>query len=623
MPYASRHFAALRIATLAVAVLVAGCSITPTEPEPDPDRVAAEEARAAGDPGAAARRYAAAADAASPPDSALLRLTAAWFHLEADETDRASALLEEVEIDGESPDALVDLHHAVRARLRLVEDDITGALALVDERLPSDTVAARELLQVKALALALDERHLASAEVRAAVDELLPTEWERGNNRDALWRSLDNVPMSRLRDIVPPPPDTFGAWLELNFLARSQRFDPPTLEESLRLWKERYPDHPAADDDLRTALLDRYLKSTDYPEHVAVLIPLSGDLAAAGRAIRDGMLAGYYASDRERPVLTFHDVGENGDDPWSTYLQVAQEGASLVIGPLTRPAVEVFAQARSLPVPVLALNGSSNQSQPPSGLYRFGLLPEDDARAAARHAYTTGMRHVAVLVPDGDWGRRVEAAFEAELENLGGVVVAAQRYSESSQDHAFSLRRLFSLDDSGTREQRLRSTIGRSVETTPRRRQDIDAVFVGAFPDQARVIRPQIRFHQGTALPVLTTSHAYDGSANGSDSDLIGVTFFDTPWSLGESTPTVDRPRMEQLMGGSLGRYSALYGLGIDAYRLIPELNRLRADSQERMTGATGDLWIDDSGHVRRDLRAARFQRDGVGILGNGDANRR
>lgn len=623
MPYASRHFTALRIATLAVAVVVGGCSITPTEPEPDPDRVAAEEARAAGDPAAAARRYATAAEGASAPDSEILRLTAAWFHLEAGESGRARSLLEEVELDEDSPEALVDLHQAVRARLRLTEDDIEGALTLVEERLPSQTEAARELLLVKAQALALDERYLASAEIRAALDEMLPTEWERGNNRDALWTSLDSVPMARLREIMPPPPDAFGAWVELNFLARSQRFDPPTLEESLRLWVERYPEHPAADDEVRTTLLQRYLEATDYPEHVAVLLPLSGELAAAGRAVRDGMLAGYYASDRERPTLTFHDVGEDGDDPWSTYLRVAQEGASLVVGPLTRPAVEVFTQARSLPVSVLALNGSSDQSEPPSGLYRFGLLPEDDARAAARHAYTTGMRHVAVLVPDGDWGRRVGAAFETELDALGGVVVATQRYSESSQDHSFSLRRLFSLDDSDAREQRLRSTIGRSVETTPRRRQDIDAVFVGAFPDQARVIRPQIRFHQGTALPVLTTSHAYDGSADSGDSDLVGVTFFDTPWSLGQSTPPPDRPRMEQVMGENLGSYSALYGLGIDAYRLIPELNRLRGDSQERMTGATGELWIDDSGHVRRELRAARFQRDGVEILGNGDATRR
>lgn len=619
MSHASRYRLMPRAAMLAAVVALGACTVMPTDPEPSPELTEALDAREAGDVGRAARAYADAAAGKQPPDSEILRLTAAWFYIEAGEVDTATELFEAVETDEDSPELLLDLHHAVEASLALQRDAVEEALTLVGARLPSETVAARKLLLARARGLTMDGRLLDAVEARAALEPLLPTDWERDSNRAALWDTLGDVPMARLREIMPPPPDDFGAWVELEFLTRAQRFDPPTLEESLRLWESRYPDHPAADRDYRAELLARHLEGIGYPERIAVLLPLSGDLADAGRAVRDGMLAAYFHSDAEdRPVLIFHDVGDDGEDPWAAYMRAAQDGADLVIGPLTRPAVQVFAEARSLPVPVLALNGAPDELQPPTGLYRFGLLPEDDARAAARYAYASGQRHVAVLVPDGDWGRRVGRAFSEELEAAGGVVVGRQSYSESSQDHAFSLRRLFALEDSDTRRRRVQGTVGGTIEYEPRRRQDIDAIFVGAFQDQARVIRPQIRFHQGTTLPVLTTSHAYVGRVSDADSDLVGVTFFDSPWSLGESTPAPDRRTLERMLGGNLGNHGALYGLGADAYRLIPQLRRLRDDPAQRIDGATGTLWIDQTGHVRRDLLPARFQRDRVDVLGNG-----
>ncbi|WP_404854442.1 penicillin-binding protein activator, partial [Escherichia coli] len=44
-------------------------------------------------------------------------------------------------------------------------------------------------------------------------------------------------------------------------------------------------------------------------------------------------------------------------------------------------------------------------------MFQFGLAAEDEARAVASRAWGDGMRRAVALVPRGEWGDRVLAAF--------------------------------------------------------------------------------------------------------------------------------------------------------------------------------------------------------------------
>ncbi len=58
----------------------------------------------------------------------------------------------------------------------------------------------------------------------------------------------------------------------------------------------------------------------------------------------------------------------------------------------------------------------------------------------------------------------------------------------------------------------------------PRRRQDIDIIFLIARPLKARQLVPQFKFHRSGQLPVVATSHAYTGAKNKQqDIDLNGL----------------------------------------------------------------------------------------------------
>ena len=58
---------------------------------------------------------------------------------------------------------------------------------------------------------------------------------------------------------------------------------------------------------------------------------------------------------------------------------------------------------------------------------------------------------------------------------------------------------------------------------------------------------------------------------------------------------------------GSLGR---LYAMGVDAYRLAPRLNQLKALPESRVDGLSGSLSLNPAQRIERQLPWAEF-RDG------------
>jgi outer membrane PBP1 activator LpoA protein len=112
-----------------------------------------------------------------------------------------------------------------------------------------------------------------------------------------------------------------------------------------------------------------------------LLLPLSGRMQAAGRAVRDGFLAAALAEPAERrPKIELMDTAELGAA--AAYARALEIGARAVAGPLMKEDVAALIAA-PLPVPTLALN-SLPMDTPPPFLFQFALDPEHEARAVAR-----------------------------------------------------------------------------------------------------------------------------------------------------------------------------------------------------------------------------------------------
>jgi hypothetical protein len=152
--------------------------------------------------------------------------------------------------------------------------------------------------------------------------------------------------------------------------------------------------------------------------------------------------------------------------------------------------------------------------------------------------------------------------------------------------------------------------LGIDIKYSPRRRDDVDFVFVGANPRHARLIRPQLNFHQASAIPMYGTSHVFSGVVNARiDHDMDNVTFGDMPWVLPKARRnTALNATISQLWPQLAESYMRLFAFGIDAYNLIPNMNQLTEVRTVQFPGETGSLYLSDDGRIQRRLTWAEFK---------------
>lgn len=157
------------------------------------------------------------------------------------------------------------------------------------------------------------------------------------------------------------------------------------------------------------------------PLKLAVLLPLSGQLATASAPVRDGLLAGYYGETRRRPEINFFDTAGTPAGAVDAYAKAVAAGADFVIGPLGRDEVTAVFRDSGLAVPVLALNRGA--LAPPPGNAGFSLAPEDDGIIAAEYLLGLERRTALVISGSDDNGKRAASSFRERFSARGGTVV--------------------------------------------------------------------------------------------------------------------------------------------------------------------------------------------------------
>ena len=449
-------------------------------------------------------------------------------------------------------------------------------------------------------------------EYQAALDEWLLagphlTDAEREPYYDIFWQTLINNPEQRLNELYQlSTPRNLRGWLALALIYRGNL----SLDEkitALEQWQKNWTHHPARKylpgdfDALKQSALTR-------PDKIAVLLPLSGRLAQAGAAARDGILACHYEginNNSPLPEWQFYDTeGSNINELASTAID---SGAQLIIGPLNKNQVKELSSDITHRVPVLALNtaesDSSNKetSDQNPGLYQFGLFPEDEAVMAAERGWLDGHRTAVIITPNTEWGKKVNAAFKARWEELGGEVVGSSEFSGNTQ-FSTMVGWLLHTDQSEGRVRQLNRLLKDNLGFQARRREDVDMVFIGATPQEARQIKPALAYQYAGNLPVYATSSTFSGTINTTlDQDLNDIRVPVMPW-LASDTGSPVQQQIEALWPQSKGQLGTLYALGADACKLYPRLQQLITLQGSQLPGLTGSLNITPDGKVHREL---------------------
>lgn len=472
---------------------------------------------------------------------------------------------------------------------------------------PAGTAGQAELLSLAGRAHFAADEPGAGLEALVARGRLFAGQPDRAlDNDELLWGLL--IGASSLPSPKGASPVAQG-WIALARIWRTGWEEPRQFSSQLADWRSTYPAHPA-NQGLVAEIVAEERARLRYPERIALLLPLSGPNAAQARAVQAGILAAYYRGQGTQPTISVYDTDGSATGARKAVARARAAGADFILGPLTVAGVQGAASAVS-DTPSLALNYLPGQSAAPPMFYQFGLSPAQEARTSSEQAVAHGLSRAVVMVPDNDWGQRIADAFTQNLTLLGGRVLSSVTFRPRSQDFSAALSAAFGLNASTEREQKLAGLLGQPLGFSPHRRQDIQFVFFAASDyDTALLIPPQIAYNHGLGLAMYSISNVYQPGAQAPDLD--GVHFPVMPWFMADkgAVATV-REQLAKLFPQDWGQYAPLFGLGYDAWRLVPLLAHGGHPLAQPVRGVTGSLSMGPNQVIQRRADPARY-RNGV-----------
>lgn len=430
------------------------------------------------------------------------------------------------------------------------------------------------------------------------------SDWNRAFH-DEIWRAINRFSPTQL-DNFANTANSYQSrgWVELARVVTSEQYSIRSQLDAIAQWQRIWSQHPAAQ---QLPLQLEKLEQTweQRPKHIALILPLQD---TAGRAIQEGFLSAYYAAldvSRDVPKISVFD-SSNQTSIYPLYDAAVASGADLIIGPLYKQLVNQLQQLDELPVPTLALNYADDSSSFSSNLTQFGLAPEDEIVQAANLAWSAGHRNAAIITPQSSDYQRLQQAFMNNWIERGGNVVSQSTFG-GDNDYAVVIKRLMAIDSSESRRDRIVQLLPRSsVEFTPRRRADIDFIFLIANPREGRQLKPTLAFYFAGDIPVYALPSIYDGLDNQSaNQDLNGIVFTDAPWILANYDPL--KPATTSSLRPAQGPVQRFRAMGIDSFRLYSRLQQFSEADISSLRGATGVLSMDSNGRIHRRLEVARF----------------
>ena len=553
-----------------------------------------------------ARIYEALGSGAAGDSSTRLYLLASLAWLDAGKTAEATAAYNRAGKTAGGP-TTATLGVLAAAGLKVATGDADGGMNLLDT-LAGDKLTLTERLRFqgtrgKALFALGKPGEATSMLVRR--EFWLESEHGVAANHQMIWDGLRAENTESLQSALDQTDDqTVAGWLALVLATNPARNNKNALRMAVNDWQRRFPGH-AANNTFIPVLIDEDTgQISGSPQRIALLLPLNGRGRGAATAIRDGFVAAYVNSGPAMNGRRIQIYDTSAMGAIGTYNNAIAEGADLIVGPLTKTAVREIATAESLPIPVLALNHLPAADIGPANLFQFALAPEDEASEVARRAIASGEHRAVALVPIGDWGDRVLNSFANSLSANGGVVLDYETYDPNETDFSNPIKRVLQIGASVARRNRMRNLVDQPLQFEPRRRQDIDFIFLAATTSNARALKPSLRFHYAASLPVYATSTVYteDGRNN---KDLRGIMFPEIPWII--APETAPRPSISDFSQywRSQPQVARLHAMGIDAYGLIDAIFVNRMD--EPVNGATGILTMSGDGRISRELGWATY----------------
>lgn len=590
------------------AIALAGCSSAPeqrTEPEPVTDT------RTPDAPATSADMLLAEARSAAPGyQQQELLLAAATQFLNEDNTQKAGVVLSVINPQQIRPEAANRLQ-LQKARFAAALENWQRVLELTDDL---DQQLNQRAARAQLYTLRYQAFENSGKWLEAAQQLILRTRYTDDVDYAVIWQVLTQVPAEYWRESRYQSDELTRGWFSLmQQLTQALDYNRP-VATALEAWQRTYPNHPAqniAEEMLTTEIF------THRPQHIAVLLPLSGPLADHGIAVRNGVL-GALSADRPE-IVSFYDTATL--NPEDIQKRLLETGVDFVIGPLDRAAIDAFVPYAQGPWNQLWLNQQPDDMPMQSEHAFFALDLESEAESAVRWLDSKGHKNILLLGPDTQRGRNTAMRLEDWWQQHHGNQSIRSAFYSSSNDMpeavqealsvTLSQQRIDRIEAVLARDQSLRSPRGEAAELNyeVRSRQDIDAIYLLGDANQVRLLKPYIDVNLsafGKRIPVYASSAVHQEQRSLGENDLNNVYFSDAPWTLRDSLePDLKQQLSNAMLPWTLNR-QRLIAMGFDAFEMVPKFSIMLRFSGYQYPGLTGQLRISNQ-IVERELDWARF----------------
>jgi len=189
------------------------------------------------------------------------------------------------------------------------------------------------------------------------------------------------------------------------------------------------------------------------PVKIALLLPLGGmgETAAVAKSMKQAAEMALFELNDPAVQLVTKDDGGTAAGARAAADAALKEGAEIVLGPLfSRSVAGAAPLTRQAGVPVLTF--SNDMQVAGGGVYLMSFLAEEEVDRIVSFAASQGKRRFAALIPDTDYGNRVEPAFRRAVQRAGGMVAIIERYPPAANGMLGPAKRVVEAIKQGVEE---------------------------------------------------------------------------------------------------------------------------------------------------------------------------
>ena len=422
-------------------------------------------------------------------------------------------------------------------------------------------------------------------------------------------------------------------WIRLHH-AITRAGTPREAQALWQSWQDQHPDHPA----VRTPPPSLKLLAQYEAPSLTVALPLSGRLSGAGKAVRDGMVAGYLSeqdptraasvkadglsvSPAAATSITF--IDSNAIDDASLLNRIVESASDVIVGPLLKERgqrllanreASRLARTQEQAAPAwIVLNridesGPSQSTSIQGPVYQFASAIEDEAHTIAKHLRAREYERLMVVTNRESWAYRATQALRSDWQ---GAIVLAD--FERPREITDTVGNAMGVADSKSRHGDLQRVLNEEIEFLPRGREDLDAVVAFTSVLESQALVPALQFHFADELPVFATSQS---ARSESLSDIAGFNVTELPLL---ANPDPVAAAMSAVFDLGEQPLVDLYALGLDAYRLAAWVHWIQTHANYwdegfrlRLNLSSGQLVVGRHGQIERELVLAEISRRGT-----------